>query len=150
MFRLEGWYLPPLIIQSIHMCSADHTFSSKTICLSHSSLKGPSSVPRALFIVLFWIYPKAEAETGLDAGSLFVKREGKKRVGHGRKKAYVSEHPWGRHREQELSCLWTFEKQAQCFPVLSIWTMEAGTRIPCLPSLIGWELPLEALIPLNI
>ena len=52
-------------------------------------IKCPSSVPRALLTAVFRVHPKAEAETRLDADSLIVRREGKRKVRHGWKKVSV-------------------------------------------------------------
>lgn len=94
--------------------------------------------PRPLLIVLFWVHPKAEAETKLDAGSLFLKREGKREWDLEERKIYVSVHYWECHSKyQELNSLGISEKHEECFPELSIWRMEAGFHYS-LPSFPHW------------
>lgn len=57
-----------------------------------------------------------------------MKREGKRGVRHGRKKAFISVHYWGWHRK--LNSLGNSEKYVECFPELFIWMIRVSFHYP--------------------
>lgn len=118
------------------MCSAGHTFRPKTTGLSHSTLKWPSSV-LLRHCSLFWFQFTQKHRPRQDSMQVVYlwREKEKRRVGPGRKEAYVSLHFWGCQRK--LSSLGSSTKHAEHFPELSIWVIKASFHdsLPASPHL---------------